>query len=575
MIKKMTPFVGQYKKSSIITILCVAVEVVCNVTLPYLMALIIDQGIAKQDMQIILNIGAIMVAVSLFSLFFGITGSKNASIASTGFAKNVRSGVFEKIQKFSFKNTDKFTTPSLITRLTYDIHNLQISYMLIIRMLVRAPLMLISATTMALLTNVELAVVFAFTVPFLATALYLIISKALPHFKKMFKKYDKMNARVQENLVGIRVVKSFTREDYEIEKFKQSADEVKNLQLKAEKIVVFLGPIMQFTMNASIIALIWLGGNMVVMGGLKTGELMSFISYSGQILMSLMMISRVFVMLTISRASLSRVVEVLDEKTDITDEENSSEQLVESGDITMENVHFSYSNEGEKDVLSKISFHINSGEVVGIIGATGSAKTSLVQLIPRLYDATKGKVSVGGVDVKKYNLKNLRSSIGMVLQKNVLFSGTIKENLKWGNENASDEQIENACKIADAHDFVTSFKDKYDTVLTQGATNLSGGQKQRLCIARALLKNPKILILDDSTSAVDTATDKKIKTQFSAKIAGTTVIIIAQRITSVMHADKIIVLNNGKVDQIGTHSQLLKENEIYKDIFNLQQTGGR
>lgn len=572
MIRKLFPYIGKYKIYAILAPIAVIVEVFLEVNIPRIMAKIVDIGIANRNLDYILKMGAMMIIIALASLILGALAARFASVASSGFAKEIRRNMFYKIQDYSFANMDKFPTSSLITRLTTDVTNTQMTFMMMIRMMIRAPIMLIMATFMAVSINARLSLVFMFAIPFMAIALYFIATRAYPKFRAMFKKLDRMNAVIQENLIGIRVVKAFVRGEYEEEKFKDIADQVRETQLRAERTVIWNMPIMQFAMYGCMLAISWFGGNLIISGNMLEGELMGFISYVTQILMSLMMISMVFVMLVISRASVSRIVEVMDEKPDIT-EKPDPEVLLEDGSIRFENVSFGYGGPDGNKVLENINLNIKSGEVAGIIGGTGSAKTTLVQLIPRLYDVIDGRVFVSGRDVRDYSLKTLRNAVAMVLQKNVLFSGTIKENLKWGNENASDEEIIEACKAAQAHDFIMSFPNGYDTVLGQGGVNVSGGQKQRLCIARALLKKPKIIILDDSTSAVDTVTDAKIREALKKDLAGTTVIIIAQRIASVIDADKIIVMDDGKINAIGSHKNLIETNPIYREVYESQQEG--
>ncbi len=573
MIKKLISFTGEYKKYAILTPVIIIGEVFMEILIPFIMAKILDNGInGNAGIPYILKMGGLMLLMALFSLACGALAGKFAAKAGMGFAKNIRREMFNKIQDFSFKNIDKFSTASLVTRLTTDVTNTQNAFMMIIRTAVRAPMMMIGATIMAVTVNLKLSVVFFVAIPFLAFALFFIGGKAHPRFKKMLKKYDAMNSSVQENLIGIRVVKAFVREKHENEKFEASADDVRQAQVYAEKLVILNHPIMQFSMYACIMAIIWFGGNMIVDGTFEAGQMTSFISYVSQILMSLMMISMIFIMCIISRASVSRIIEVLDETPDINDG-SETEIKVSDGSIRFENVAFSYFDDMSNCILSDVNLEIKSGETIGIIGGTGSSKTSLVQLIPRLYDTTAGTVYVGGRDVRDYSLENLRDEVAMVLQKNVLFSGTIKDNLRWGKEDATDEEIIDACKSAQAYDFIMSFPDGFETDLGQGGVNVSGGQKQRLCIARALLKKPKIIILDDSTSAVDTATDSNIRKAFREKLSDTTTIIIAQRISSVCDADKIIVLDDGRINGIGTHDELIANNEIYKEVYESQQKG--
>ncbi len=571
MYKTVFSHVGEYKKQAILSPITIIGEVVMEVTIPLVMAKIIDNGIKEGRISYVAGMGALMVGMALLSLFFGAIAARLSAVAAMGFAKNLRGALFRKVQDFSFANVDKFSTASLTTRLTTDVTNLQNAFMMFIRMAFRSPIMLISATTMAVSINAKLSIVFLFAIPILGGAVFIIISKAHPRFEKMLKEYDNMNAKVQENLVGIRVVKAFSREEYEKKRFNENTDSVRRAQVFAEKLIIMSMPIMQLCMYGSICAILWFGGNMAVDGGIATGELSSFIMYVAQILMSLMMLSMLFIMFVISRASLQRIYEVLSEEPTIKDKESGIS--AEDGSVSFRNVSFSYFNDMNNLALSHIDLDILSGETIGIIGGTGSSKTSLVQLIPRLYDATEGDVIVGGHNVKEYALDTLRDQVAMVLQKNVLFSGTIKENLRWGNENATDEEIVAACKSACAHDFIMNFPDGYDTDLGQGGVNVSGGQKQRICIARALLKKPRIIILDDSTSAVDTATDSSIRKAFREDLADTTTIIIAQRISSVMDADRIIVMDNGKITDVGTHDQLMQTSSIYREVYDSQQKG--
>ena len=573
-IKKITA--GLEKKYWLDTFLSPLVmigEVVMETLIPFLMAKIIDIGITDHNLNYVLNIGALMVLCAFVSLFFGSCGARFGAVAALGFARNLRRRLFNKVQDFSFANVDHFSSASLVTRLTTDVTNVQNVYQMLCRICFRAPFMLAAGTIMAFKINSRLALVFLIAIPVLAFAVAALSSVAYSRFSEMLKKYDRMNNIVQENLIAIRVVKAFVRGDFENEKFREAAENVKKAQVRAEKIVITLMPIMQFVVYACIIFVLWFGGKMIVFGSMKSGELVSFLTYVTQILMSLMMLAMIFVNLVLSRASVSRICQVLDEVPDILQPENA-EKTVRNGSVDFENVSFSYSMKKENFVLSGINLHIKSGNVVGIIGGTGSSKTTLISLIPRLYDTTLGTVKVGGVDVKKYDLKSLRENVAVVLQKNVLFSGTIKENLKWGNKNATDEEIISACKASDADNFIKNLPAGYETELGQGGVNLSGGQKQRLCIARALLKNPKILILDDSTSAVDTATEKRIREALRSLHPETTKIIIAQRISSVKDADIIFVLDDGKINASGTHEELLKTSQIYREVFESQSSIG-
>jgi len=561
-------------RCSVLTPLVLILEVIAEILIPFMMTKIIDVGIANGDIAYVLKTGALMLIISLASLSFGVIGGRFAAVASTGFAKNLRRRLFYKVQEFSFANVDNFSTASLVTRLTADVTNTQNAYMMVIRTLARAPIMMISATFMAIKINAELSSVFFVAIPVLGITMGIVSTLSFPRFQTMLKKYDAMNTIIQENLTAIRVVKAFVRGKHENGKFEFSADELRKAQRRAENLIVLISPVMQLIMYACILTVVWLGGKSIIRGDMLTGELFSFITYISQILMSLMMISMVFVILTMSRASISRIIEVLDEVPDIDDSAADHSLEPSDGSIEFKNVDFSYSKNSDNLTLTGINLSIKSGEMVGIIGGTGSAKTTLVQLIPRLYDICGGEITVGGRPIKDYSLNNLRNNVAMVLQKNLLFSGTIAENLRWGNPEASQEELEEACKVAAAHEFIMSFPDGYETQLGQGGVNVSGGQKQRLCIARALLKRPKILIMDDSTSAVDTATDSRIRGALKEKLKGTTAIIIAQRITSVMDADKIVVLNDGKIDAVGTHSELLETNAIYREVYDSQQKGG-
>lgn len=578
MIKKLLGCVREYKKHSILAPVLISFEVVMEVIIPILMANLIDYGIDKGDMPYVIKTGIMLVVAALISLMFGVLAGRSASIASCGFGKNLRHDMFHNLQNFAFSNIDKYSSASIVTRLTTDVNNIQNAFQMVIRMAVRSPSMLIFSLIMAFSINWKLALIFVAAVPFLLAGLLLIVTHAHPVFRRVFKTYDKLNRVVQENLRGIRVVKSFVREEEEMGKFGEISDDIYKSFSRAEKLVAFNMPLMQFCMYTCTLLVSWFGARMIVACGgnpevMSTGLLMSLLTYSAQILSSLMMVSMAFVMFTISRASAERIVELLDEKSDIQNKENPVLE-VKDGSISFKDVTFRYNNKSDKPCLDSVSVEIKSGETVGIIGATGSAKSSFVQLIPRLYDVSGGSVEVGGVDVRDYDIETLRNNVAMVLQKNVLFSGTIKENLRWGDENATDEEIAHAAKLACAAPFIEEFPDKYDTYIEQDGTNVSGGQKQRLCIARALLKKPKILILDDSTSAVDTKTDADIRAAFKNEIPNVTKLIIAQRIASVQEADKIIVLDDGKINGFGTHEELLANNEIYKEVYYSQVKGG-
>ena len=574
MLKKLLAYVGEYKKVSLLSPLFIAVEVMMEILIPFLMASIIDDGLNKGNMRHIYFIGLLTLLIAMISLSTGFAAGRCAAKASSGFAKNIRKAVFYKIQNFSFTNIDKFSTAGLITRFTTDIANIQNSYQMILRLLVRGSLMLIFATMMTIYISPGLSTIFIGAIIILGIVMAVVIFLVHPIFLQAMKKYDKINSDLQENINAVRVVKAYVRENYEINKFKNSTDGLRNTLLKAEKIIIFVAPAMQFCMYSCIILLSWFGAKKIVAGNLTTGQLMSLFSYTANILMSLLMFAMVIVTITFSRASGERIIEVLDEEPSIKNIDNPVLEVID-GSISFENVNFSYSNNPEVLNLENINIHINQGETIGIIGGTGSAKSALVQLIPRLYDVLNGEVKVGGVNVKNYDIKTLRDNVAMVLQKNVLFSGTIKENLMWGNKNATEDEMIHACRLAQADEFIQRFPDKYDTYIEQGGSNVSGGQKQRLCIARALLKNPKILILDDSTSAVDTKTDKLIREAFKNEIPDITKIIIAQRISSVKDADKIIVLDDGKISGIGVHEELIISNSIYKEVHDSQEEGGK
>lgn len=572
MIKKLLKSVREYKKASFLAPLCVSMEVILEVAIPFIMSFLIDKGISAGNMGLILKIGAVIIILACISLLFGVLSGNYAALASSGFAGNLRKDMYYNVQRFSFSNIDKFSTSSIITRLTTDVTNIQMAYQMIIRVAVRCPLMLTFSLIMAASVNKRMSLIFLCIVPVLGGGLLLIAAKAHPTFEKVFDTYDVLNNVVQENLRGIRVVKSFVREQHEKEKFGTVSKQIYRLFTKAERLLAFNGPLMQFSIYFCMIMISWFGAKFVVGGKLTTGQLTSLITYTMQILMSLMMVSMVFVMIIISRASAERIVEILDEQPSIAQPENPI-HTVKDGSIRFENVGFSYSGDKDKLCLKNVNLEIKAGQTVGIIGGTGSSKSTLVQLIPRIYDATEGAVYVGGVNVKDYDLEAIRNAASMVLQKNVLFSGTIKENMRWGDENATDEQIKEACKLACADEFIETFPDGYDTYIEQGGANVSGGQRQRLCIARALLKKPKILILDDSTSAVDTKTDAQIREAFATKIPDTTKLIIAQRISSVMHADMIIVMDGGEINAVGTHEELLANNEIYREVYESQTKG--
>ena len=573
MFKIFKSCIGKYKKYAIIAPIGIAFEVLFEVLIPFMMTYISD-AIVAEDMTRLLTVGGIMVLLALLSLTCGIISGVTAAKASAGFAANLRKTLFVKIQNFSFKNTNKFSTSSLITRLTTDIENVQMAFMMLIRGFVRSPIMIIFATAFAFAINVKLALIFVVALPLLAFTLIFLMTRAHKRFKTLLKVFDDLNAVEQENLIGIRAVKAFVREDYETKKFVAISEKARDAHVKAERIIIFIMPIMMMIMFGCIMAVIGFGGMMTLDAELTVLQLSSYLTYTAQILMSLMMMGMIMVIVVISRASITRIKEVLDEEIDIKDDTADGNLLVENGQIDFEGVNFSYSGDSDKNVLNNIDLHIKSGETIGILGGTGSAKSTLVQMIPRLYDVDTGEVKVGGRNVKDYKIKNLRDAVSMVLQKNVLFSGSIKENLKWGNENATDEEIVEASKAACAHDFIMSFPEGYDTELGQGGVNVSGGQKQRLCIARALLKKPKILILDDSTSAVDTATDKSIRESLK-KIDGITVIIVAQRIASVGSADRVIVMDEGRIDAFDTPKELLKSNTIYQEVYNSQMKGAQ
>lgn len=571
MIRKLSRFVREYKKDTILTPITASLEVVMEVIIPLLMATMIDDGINAGNMGVIWRMGLLLVVCALVSLAFGILSGVYGARASTGFAKNLRRAMYHKVQTYSFSNIDKFSTGSIVTRLTTDVTNVQNLFQMLIRIAVRAPATLIFSMIMAFAVNARLALIFLAAIPVLGLGLGFISSKAHPAFTRMFKHYDRMNTVVQENLRGIRVVKAFVREEHETEKFVEASDHIRRDSTLAERILAFNSPLMQFCMYGVILLISWFGARLIVGGSMTTGQLMSMMSYATQVLMSLMMLTMIFVMGAMSRASAVRIIEILEEESDIVDGQRNL-TAVADGSIDFEDVDFNYQR-SDRTCLENVNLHIKPGQTVGILGGTGSGKSSLVQLIPRLYDVQKGRVLVGGQDVRDYNVEALREEVAMVLQKNELFSGTIKENLRWGDENATDEDIQRVCRLAQADGFIQEFPEKYDTYIEQGGSNVSGGQKQRLCIARALLKKPKILILDDSTSAVDTHTDALIRQAFREEIPDTTKLIIAQRVSSVQDADQIVVLDGGTIADVGTHDQLLKTSAIYREVYESQQKG--
>lgn len=574
MLKTLGAHIKEFKKDSILTPIFMILEVLFETLIPLLMASIIDDGVEKGDLSHIYVVGAWMVVMAVFGLFAGMAGGRYGAKASAGFARNLRNAMFENIQKFSFSNLDKFNTAGLVTRLTTDVTNIQNAYQMILRMCFRAPCSMVCAMVMAFAINARIASIYLVALIILGVILFFIIRRATKYFQMVFPKYDDLNGSVQENVSAIRVVKAYVREEQETSRFIRASENIKKLFMKAEKNVVITMPVMQFTVYVCILLISWVGAKMIVVGGLTTGELMSLLAYCMNILMSLMMMAMVFVMVTMSIASARRIAEVLNEQSDLHNPKNPIYE-VPDGSIIFDHVNFAYYKNNEEPVLKDINLSIRSGETIGIIGGTGSAKTSLVNLISRLYDTTEGAILVGGHNVKEYDMDSLRNQVSVVLQNNVLFSGTILDNLRWGDKNATEEECMRACRLACADEFIERMPEKYHTYIEQGGSNVSGGQKQRLCIARALLKNPKILILDDSTSAVDTATDAKIRKAFAKEIPNTTKLIIAQRISSVQNADRIIVMDDGRIDGIGTHSELLKTNEIYKEVYESQTSGGR
>lgn len=572
--KTLAKSMRQYIKPSILTMIFLAGEVFAEMMIPYLMAKVLDRGFETKDIQYIIQIGLLMAVLALISMTCGILGGKFSSDASAGFAANLREDIYRNIQRFSFQNIDRFSTPSLITRLTTDITNIQFAFQMVLKTVIRAPFMIVFAFIMAAYTNLKLSMIILAVIPFLGAALIFLIYRVHPYFVKVFRQYDHLNQTVQEVINGVRVVKSFVREEKEIDRFKEASEQIKQVFMKAEKLIALNSPIMQIAVYSSLLVVYWFGAKFVVAGSMTPGTLTSFIMYMLQILNSLMMFSMIFVMIVISEASCERVAEVLTEKSTLTNPENPV-TTIENGEIEFKNVSFKYYPEAQEADLANISFKIESGQIIGIIGGTGSGKSSLIQLIPRLYDTTQGEVYVAGRNVKEYDLVTLRDQIAMVLQKNTLFSGTILENLRWGDKDASLAEVKRMASLAQADQFVSTFPEEYNTILDQGGNNVSGGQKQRLTIARALLKKPKILILDDSTSAVDTKTDAKIRQAFKEEIPNTTKIIVAQRVSSIQDADKIIVLDEGKINGIGTHEELLANNQIYQEVYESQVKGGR
>lgn len=573
MLKSIMPFTKKYKWPSMLAPVCVILEVLLEIQIPFMMAKIVDIGVTSRNLDYIITTGGVMIGLACASLLFGMLSGMFAARGAAGFANELRMGVFNKIQGYSFSNIDHFSTPSLITRLTTDVQNIQMSYQMIIRVLVRAPFMLISAAIMATMISRELAVVFLYVIPLILIVMVIVMRLAYPRFNAMLKRTDDLNADVQENLTGIRVVKAFNRQKFERKKFYEANTNLMDAMLRAQNLMISFMPLMMLIMNTTVVIILWLGGHQVVSGGLQTGELISFLTYCTQILMSLLMFAGFFMMIVMSFSSLKRVTEVLQEPNSITDDDAEPELLVENGDVRFDHVSFAYSIGAKNNVLDDISLDIKSGETIGIIGGTGSAKSTLVQLIPRLYEATKGVVYVGGHPVQDYTLVHLRDAVSMVLQQNVLFSGTIAENLRWGNEKATDEQLLQACADASILDYIEELPEGLNTLLGRSGVNLSGGQKQRLCIARALLKNPKVIILDDSTSAVDMATDQKIRASFRKNLKGMTTIIVAQRISTIEDADRVLVLDDGKVNAFAPPAQLAESNEIYRDILQSQKKG--